>query len=196
MRAIRPLFWLLFAALSGCTSLSIGENDFACPGRPTGVRCLSASEVYRATEQTDRVGATATDPLGEDPRTADNKTRAEKVAIADETQTPSGAQREARGKALSHTIVPLGEKPIPVRTPAQVMRVWIVPWEDVQGVLHAGGYHFTEIEARRWSLGERIAPEPVRLFSIQPTPVSTNGAKKTPGAEDARPGKPKRKPTS
>ena len=64
-------------------------------------------------------------------------------------------------------MVPLVDKPIPVRTPAQVMRVWLAPWEDERGVFHVGGYSFIEVEARRWTLGEPAVAEPVRFFSIQ-----------------------------
>ena len=49
-------------ALLGCAT--VGENDFACPGRPSGVRCASALEVYRATEGTDVIAATAGEALG------------------------------------------------------------------------------------------------------------------------------------
>jgi hypothetical protein len=42
---------------------------------------------------------------------------------------------------------------VPIRVPAQVMRIWIAPWEDTRGDLHAPGYVYTEIEPRRWTLG-------------------------------------------
>jgi conjugal transfer pilus assembly protein TraV len=50
------------------------------------------------------------------------------------------------------------EDPLALRTPAQVMRVWIAPWEDSHGDLHAATYLYTEITPRRWSLG---LPPPV-----------------------------------
>lgn len=40
----------------------------------------------------------------------------------------------------------------PFRVPAQVMRVYVAPWEDEQGDLHMGGYLFSEIAPRRWSV--------------------------------------------
>jgi hypothetical protein len=50
--------------------------------------------------------------------------------------------------------------PLALRTPAQVMRVWIAPWEDSHGDLHAATYLYTEITPQRWSLG-LPPPDPV-----------------------------------
>ncbi len=47
------------------------------------------------------------------------------------------------------------EDPAALRVPARVMRIWIAPWEDSRGDLHAPGYLYTEIEPRRWALGAR-----------------------------------------
>jgi hypothetical protein len=52
------------------------------------------------------------------------------------------------------------EDPLAFRTPPQVMRVWIAPWEDSHGDLHAATYLYTEITPRRWSLG-LPPPDPV-----------------------------------
>lgn len=43
----------------------------------------------------------------------------------------------------------------PFRVPAKVMRIFISPWEDEQGDLHMGGYVFSEVAARKWSVGTR-----------------------------------------
>ena len=36
------------------------------------------------------------------------------------------------------------EDPLALRVPARVMRIWIAPWEDSRGDLHAPGYLYTE----------------------------------------------------
>ena len=170
-------------ALQGCAT--VGENDFACPGRPSGVRCASALEVYRATEGTDVIAATAGEALGDDPDKAARRLAGE--TGASNARASSAASREDASDSQSRAVpstpyaetdprlimagtagmVPLVDKPIPVRTPAQVMRVWLAPWEDERGVFHVGGYSFIEVEARRWTLGEPAVAEPVRFFSIQ-----------------------------
>jgi len=48
----------------------------------------------------------------------------------------------------------LPDRPIPIRTPAQVMRIWVAPWEDTNGDLIVTGYVYTEIEPRRWVIGD------------------------------------------
>ena len=41
------------------------------------------------------------------------------------------------------------------------MRIWIAPWEDSRGDLHAPGYLYTEIDPRRWTLDTRDDQAPV-----------------------------------
>jgi hypothetical protein len=60
--------------------------------------------------------------------------------------------------------------PLALRMPAQVMRIWIAPWEDSRGDLHAPGYVYTEIEPRRWTLGapaERDRETLIRPLQIE-----------------------------
>lgn len=44
----------------------------------------------------------------------------------------------------------LPSEPVPVRTPAQIMRIWVAPFVDTNGDLAAPGFVYTEIEPRRW----------------------------------------------
>ena len=209
MRTVfRPFLSLvaLVTVLSGCAT--VGSGDFACPGRPEGVRCASAIEVYALTENTDQIAATADKALGDDPRNATRQRDAQSERVAQAEQDAEGNTRPVDlrertpntpvpemprdaydGQLLQAStggapIVPLVHKPIPVRTPAQVMRVWIAPWEDAKGVLHVGGYHFVEIEARRWTFGGPGDVQPVRMFSIQdPVPATASTGGKTPDAD-------------
>ena len=89
---------------------------------------------------------------------------------------------------------------VPLRSPARVMRIWIAPWEDSRGDLHAPGYLYTEIEPRRWALDERDdAAPPVRPLQIERRDVPSrtsrpgreSGATRTP----ARPAAQARGPT-
>jgi hypothetical protein len=69
------------------------------------------------------------------------------------------------------------------------MRIWIAPWEDSRGDLHAPGYLYTEIDPRRWTLDDRDNRAPViRPLQIErrTVPARTTrsgrdtGAKRTP----------------
>ncbi len=35
--------------LSGCSTFNIGKDEYSCPGMPNGVQCMSARDVYAAT---------------------------------------------------------------------------------------------------------------------------------------------------
>lgn len=180
----------LLVAVTACST--VGEKDFACPGRPPGVRCMSATEVYGATHDTDEVAPTSPKALGGDPTKSPPraKGRGEDASPAPTHQThksspPSSAPTGEAGLLRTQTLVPTVDKPIPIRTPAQVMRAWIAPWEDARGVLHAGGYAFIEVESRRWTFGEtQTTAEPVRFFSIQHNAVE---AKETVGKDRSVP---------
>ena len=65
---------------------------------------------------------------------------------------PSSAIEGTR-VASTGPAIPRAEDPSALRVPARVMRIWIAPWEDSRGDLHAPGYLYTEIEPRRWTPG-------------------------------------------
>jgi conjugal transfer pilus assembly protein TraV len=181
--AISVLVFGCCALLAGCRT--VGEKSFSCPGRPVGVHCMSTTEVYAATENTDVVAPTSSRPLGDDPA------RARKVKKAPRDSHSPGSAQESRGASTPPATVPTVmtlavDKPIPIRTPPQVMRAWVAPWEDLHQVLHGGGYQFVEIEHRRWSFGEPVSgTTPVRSFAIQKV-NPTEAVGKEPSASSAR----------
>ena len=124
------LSWI--SVLSGCSWIGVGHSDFSsCPGGATdGVSCYSAREIYKMTDTADSI-----------------KTDKDGVAMAAVGQTPDGRQ--------DAVAVPSIGQPLPIRTQPVVMRIWVAPWEDDAGDLHADGYIYTEIEDRRWNLGGR-----------------------------------------
>jgi len=44
--------------------------------------------------------------------------------------------------------------PSPVRTPDEVLKIYILPYTDSKGNFHAGGYIFTVVEDGRWILAD------------------------------------------
>lgn len=164
-----PLLWirgmsaLSFMALAGCSSLTnIGESDFSCPGIPSGVKCMSTLDVYNATND------------GHVPRPVSAKEAREGIvnasfneSIGSELSNMQIAKQQEQQFINNYVAPYLPDKPIPIRTPAEVMRIWIAPWEDQNGDLIATGYVFTEIEARRWVVGEEPAPSSPTLRPLQ-----------------------------
>jgi conjugal transfer pilus assembly protein TraV len=152
-RHFKSIFLALFAALlNGCSFLGIGQGDFSCPGGVDGVRCMSARQVYQATESSDYV-----------------KT----IAESDKSETGKAIVTGHIQNGTSQVAVPSIEQSIPIRTQAKVMRIWMAPWEDDDGDLHADGYMYTEIESRRWNLGDRFRSPGTAIspLSVQ-TPTS------------------------
>lgn len=176
--AALSVVFLVQAGVSGCAS--VGSGRFSCAGRPQGVRCAGVRDVYDLTQNTDRVSATAARPLGDNPERTERARREQEqrdqeagVASAPTTPTTPAGPAAGGGAGAGDGSVqasaagrPQVDRPTPVRTPAQVMRVWIAPWEDNRGVLHVGGYHFMEVIARRWTLAGPVSTEPARVFSI------------------------------
>lgn len=66
---------------------------------------------------------------------------------------------------MNGPVLPKPEGPVPLRAPAFVMRVWVAPWEAANGDLNAPGYVYTEIEARRWTLGLPAEPRHGRVIT-------------------------------
>lgn len=177
-----------FLILSGCAVVTgcgtVGEKSFSCPGRPAGVHCMTTSEVYAATENSDVVAPTAPHALGDHPE----KAHSTKKTNRDSTKggKASGGQT-VPVIATTPTVTLAVDKPIPIRTPPEVMRAWFAPWEDVHQVLHGGGYQFVEIEHRRWSFGEPVnVIEPVRSFAVQTKVNPTEPVGKEPSTPNGR----------
>jgi conjugal transfer pilus assembly protein TraV len=136
--------------------MGIGNGDFACPGGSEGVRCMSARQIYQATESSDYVKT-----VSENEKSGNEKAQS--------------AHSGGYGRPVSAQVaVPRIDQPIPIRTQAQVMRIWTSSWEDDEGDLHADGYMYTEIESRRWNLGDRFTSPGSAISPLStPTPSST-----------------------
>jgi len=110
------------------------------------------------------------------PKAADGSaSKADKQAAAIE-----GTHVVATGAVPSYPQDPLAR-----RLPAKVMRIWIAPWEDSRGDLHAPGYLYTEIEPRRWTIGGPAEPErvtrirPLQIERRETQPSSAGSARET-----------------
>ena len=137
-----------------------------------GVQCMSARDAYEATHN------------GNVPASrADAKSAGE--AEGEVKAEPAGTSAAASSKdpVIDSYVAPrLPDKPIPIRTPAQVMRIWIAPYEDTAGDLNTPGYVFTEVEARRWVVSNSIQPTdrvltPMKREEVQKSKAEEEGRK-------------------
>ena len=135
----------VIATMSGCTSfLSIGSPEYGCSGMPEGVSCVSARDVYSATESD---GFQTQMMLEQASRGGDES--------SDDQVEGQGTRVLYREPGMNAPIPARAENPLPIRTQAVVMRIAVDPWEDENGDLYIPGYIYTEIEARRWEIGSR-----------------------------------------
>lgn len=167
----------LISLATGCASaLSIGSPNYACSGLPEGAACQSTRDIYEATHD-------GNVPLKlETPEEFENKKKsrrkASKKAKAEVTEEAAKEVAVQKDPVVENYVAPrLPDRPIPIRTPAEVMRIWVAPWEDTNGDLVTNGYIYTEIEPRRWVIGQQGAAEPTVLKPLQT--ISSNKQKDT-----------------
>lgn len=136
---------VLLTMLDGCASAlnPVGESAFSCPGKPQGITCKTPSAVYKSTQ-------------GSLPETENDKPMAGTVAgdraakDVKVTQADSSVNRINPPSKMDTDV----KVPLPVRSSAQVMRIWIAPWIDKNEDLHVPSFLYTEVVARKWNLGQ------------------------------------------
>ena len=137
---MRPLLStpLLIAVLTltGCSSLSglqDAKSDFACTVDMTP-RCASLSAVHESLDKEETLGNA--------------------VVIRDETH-------ESQVSPSSDPL--MIETPLmsPKRAPEEILRIWIAPYIDKEGDLHAEHVIFTTVRTARW------APESLEIKSLE-----------------------------
>jgi conjugal transfer pilus assembly protein TraV len=111
--------------LSGCST----SPNYAC-GTPQGGKCQSVSDSYLSA-------------LGKKL-----KGNAGNAAVTKTANTTTGKPAvEASARVTQY--IPEG---VAIRSLPQVMRVWIAPWEDNNGVFHDQSYSYFVADAGEWSL--------------------------------------------
>lgn len=117
-------------------------TEYGCKGMPDEPSCLSTTQAYQVTNPA----------LTEAP--AENNQSSESPA---KPTLPPPLQQP----------VPKIDDPTPIRTPSQVMRIWIAPWEDADGDLMVSNYVYTELEPRRWMIGKAAPTVSSSLIPLQ-----------------------------
>ena len=140
----------VMATVSGCSSMfSIGQSDFSCTGFGDEEGCQSARDIYEATAKTS---------YDSDGSTGDGSEKGGGKVQGD---------RQWNVKVDDYVAPPVPNKPVPIREPAKVMRIWMAPWEDESGDLHVSSYVYTEIEKRKWAYGNRTDTRSNNTKSLQ-----------------------------
>jgi conjugal transfer pilus assembly protein TraV len=112
---------------------------------------------------------TLTGCAGNPPRQATDAQSRQSTGVLDDLQAHQPKAKRGEQKAtvtqdqqvtatMSARIAAPAKQPdpsptqLPSRAPAQIMRIWIAPWEDAAGNLHGASHVFTEITPRRWQM--------------------------------------------
>ena len=121
--------------LTGCSSLSglqDAQSDFACSVDMTP-RCASLSAVHESLDKEETLGKA--------------------IVIREESDRDT----------VSQSFDPLTvQTPLmsPKRAPEEILRIWIAPYIDMEGDLHAEHVIFTTVRTARW------APESLEIKSL------------------------------
>ena len=188
-RALPTIQRILLAAglgmaglLTGCAGLSglDGSSKFQCAA-PAGVPCQSVTGVHAneragnlpAQRQSQRQGgdeasqgtSAQSSPgfQGHQGELWDSPTNAPRKPTArswQQTRHDDAGQPQAQAvsAAVAPVIQPLGA----IRSDPTVIRIWVAPWEDVEGDLNDQTYVYLQIDAGRWLIEhnrERIRRE-------------------------------------
>lgn len=152
----------LMAVLSGCSSF--GNSDYGCKGLPEGSRCISTRDLYEATSGGENSSSVSNISEANSPESKKNHDK-------------EVSHSQSTDPVIDNFVTPaLPDRPVPIRTPAQVMRIWVASWEDISsGALITPGYIYTEIEPRRWVIGksESAASSQAKIFK----PLESSGNK-------------------
>ena len=118
------------AFLGGCTSLSGvgGDTQYACPA-PRGVQCGSVSANYLQSLRGDPPGQPPTRRAGSD--------------LGGATAATVTPVRSGNANVDSDT---------PLFSPPRILKLWVAPWEDRDGVLHGAAFVFVPIDHGHWLL--------------------------------------------
>ncbi len=131
MRTARGALIGVAACLAGCASLSGvgGESHYACPA-PQGVRCGSVTANYLQSLPGDRPGRLTSGAGSESERTH-----------------PAAEPAPAQAAPAANP-----DAAMPLRSPPRILKLWVAPWEDRDGVLHDAAFVFVPIDHGRWLL--------------------------------------------
>ena len=135
--------------LQGCATLGVSEHtEFSCNGGDTeGVSCLSASEIYKATNDKEYLNK----------NNINEQIKEEKFKFKNKIINTSSDDFESEvNDYYNRRMLSMGDAPVPIRTQQGVMRVWVSPWVDSGDQLHSGEYVFKNITDSEWLIGAKV----------------------------------------
>lgn len=158
-------------AVTGCSALSMGEEEFSCPGQPKGVLCVGPTEAYELTHTRDSLEDMMVDPDSHDCLEGECRPNSGKAAEADEDgAAPDATSDAAVGAAvvtgtggMTYTYAPRSED----RQYADSLEeaTVVAQASDVGGVPASGKAGTEREQLRQYSTAPLVeAPEPLAVL--------------------------------
>jgi conjugal transfer pilus assembly protein TraV len=176
--ALRLLPLLSVLALGGCMSMSGlgGDSKYACKA-PEGVACESVSGTY--------ANAVANNLPSQRKRESPAAPR------KPETATPRTSVSTRTGLTAAGSSSP-PEDGTPLRAQSRYLRLWIKPWEDIDGDLYDQAHVYVQIDQGRWLIDHvqqriRDANAPLRPPPSTSAPSNATEATTSPAQPAGRP---------
>ena len=185
-------------ALAACTPY---HSNYGCKGYPEGVACVDMETIYEETNN--RSELNQSDVIehlngNQDGKVAGNRQapvytgrKASNVPGSAPVSVPSQSYHDYPA-APDPTITP--DYTLPIRTPATVMRIWVAPWVDSNDDLMMSGYIYSEINKRRWMIGEPTVDGRSSYLRTAPLVPKKSPVEDDEGAETSE-GQPRPRPT-
>ena len=170
--------------VAGCVPY---KSNYNCKGYPEHVSCVGMETIYEETNNRDSMwtadlgdGTSAHQHEQGKPAQIHTGRRSAPQPYTGRKATDVPGRQPYHHSEVAYDDYPAAPDPtitpdytLPIRTPATVMRVWIAPWIDSNDDLMMSGYVYTEIEKRRWMIGEPTVDERSNSFRsaplVQPT---------------------------
>lgn len=179
--------------LSGCSVFTVGEEPPECAVNTGGVDCVSARQVWAATDTYSNLeGLTADEVRREaaknDPG-SDKSNTATGTGIAAMnlgggavTPPPSAEERaEAYGRFQEERLHLPSPDPLAVRETPKILRITVAPYTNENDHLVMPSQLFAEVEQRTWTIGtqatkhtNRITPTNIRSQSASTSQLSSD----------------------
>jgi len=147
-------------ALSGCMSMSGlgGDSKYACKA-PDGVTCDSVSGTY--------ANAVANNLPSQRKRQASRSTD----QVERQAQRPAAAPRAGLPPADGSSSQEAGSA---LRAQARYLRLWIKPWEDIDGDLYDQAHVYVQIDQGRWLIDHVQQRIRDAYTPLRPPPAASN----------------------
>lgn len=161
----------LLLPLAACVNMSGlgGDSKYACAA-PEGVACDSVSGTYANAVHNNL------------PSQRRGQANAPAPSPGEKLKTPAPA-RQAPTAAAPSSGGPSATPPQALRSQARYLRLWIKPWEDIDGDLFDQAHVYVQVDHGRWQIDhvrqqirERYAPLRPPVSSSAPTGQSNGDA--------------------